>query len=409
MSMRLSRRGLVGAGALLPGLASAAANIPPERALFPFEGVYLDAAFTHPLGVFVADAADKLTRARLADPQAVGPRGNPRRGAVERFARLINAAPADIAVVPSTLAGENMLAAALGIGPGAGVVTDALHYDASLALYGELGKRGAPVAVARPDAQGRVDLAEIRRLITRETRLVAVSLVSSATGFEHDIAELCAVAHAKGALVYADIIQAAGAVPVDVRGSGVDFACCGSYKWLMGDFGAAFLYVRPDRLDRLKRVEVGWRQIRRQDSHVFPFEPPGPALGGYELAGDAVGLFEVSTPAWGPLAAVSAGLDFISQVGVDGIVRHRAPLTEAIHEGLSSAGLTPLTAKGSASPIVAFAVQDLEARLGPGLKAAGITVSLYPHRIRISPSVYNTLADVERLVRVIAAATGRGA
>lgn len=404
--MQLSRRGLVGASLLFPGMASAKAT---ERTVFPFEGVYLDAAFTHPMGTFVAETAEKLTQARLANPQAVGPRGNPRRGAVERFAKLINAAPADIAVVPSTLAGENLLTAALAIGPDAGVVTDALHYDASLALYGELGKRGAPVAVARPDAQGRVDLAQIRRLIDRKTRLVAISLVSSVTGFEHDLAELCAVAHANGAMVYADIIQAAGAIPVDVRATGVDFVCCGSYKWLMGDFGAAFLYVRPDRLDRLKRVEVGWRQIRRQDSHVLPFETPGPALAAYELANDAVGLFEVSTPAWGPLAAVSAGLDFVAQIGVDNIVRHRTPLTAAIHEGLSSAGLTPLTARGSRSPIVAFAAKDIGARLGAGLKAAGITISLYPHRIRVSPSIYNTVADVEGLVRVVAAATGRSA
>ncbi|PZQ59114.1 MAG: class V aminotransferase [Phenylobacterium zucineum] len=402
--MQLSRRGLVGAGALLPGLASASVAASPERARFPFEGVYLDAAFTHPLGTFVAEAADKLTRARLAAPQAVGPRGNPRRGAVERFARLINAAPTDIAVVPSTLAGENMLAAALGIGPGAGVVTDALHYDASLALYGELGKRGAPVAVARPREDGRVDLADLRDLITPQTRLVAVSLVSSATGFEHDLAELCAVAHARGALVYADIIQAAGAIPVDVRASGVDFACCGTYKWLMGDFGAAFLYVHPDRLDRLKRVEVGWRQIRRQDSHVFPFEPPGPALGAYELAHDAAGLFEVSTPAWGALAAASAGMDYVLARGVQDISHTRQPLTDAVFEGLAGLGFRPLTAKGARSPIVAFAAPNLGLAYSEALRTAGITVSLYRHRVRVSASVYNTTADVERFINVFASA-----
>jgi selenocysteine lyase/cysteine desulfurase len=399
--MQLSRRGLLGAGALLPGVASGADSVEATRVLFPFEGVYLDAAFTHPVGTFVAEAGARLTRARLANPQAVGPRGNPRRGAVERFAKLIKAAPADIAVVPSTLAGENMIVAALGIGPGAGVVTDALHYDASLALYGELGKRGAPVAVARPDASGRVDLSDLRSLITRETRLVAVSLISSATGFEYDLTELCAMAHERGALVYADIIQAAGAIPVDVRAAGVDFACCGSYKWLMGDFGAAFLYVRPDRLDRLKRTQVGWRQVRRQDSHVFPFEAPGPTLGAYELSHDAVGLFEVSTPAWNALAAISAGLDYVLQQGVEDIVRRRASLTEALHAGLTAAGLTPLTPRGSRSPIVAFAGRDLEAKVGARLKAAGITVSLYPHRIRVSPSVYNTAADIEHLVQVV--------
>jgi selenocysteine lyase/cysteine desulfurase len=404
--MDLSRRSMMGAGAsLLPGLASAATAAQgslPDRTTFPFEGVYLDAAFTHPMGTFAAAAAAYYARARLADPQAVGPRGNPRRGAVERFARLINAEPRDIAVVPSTLGGENLVNAALGVGPGAGVVTDALHYDASLVLYGELARRGVPVAVARPRGD-RIDLSDLRDLITRETRLVAVSLVSSETGFEHDLAELCALAHARGALVYADIIQAAGAVPVDVRASGVDFACCGTYKWLMGDFGAAFLYVRPDRLDRLKRTEVGWRQVRRQESHVFPFEPPGPAIGAYELATDAAGLFEVSTPAWGALAVASAGMDHVLGLGVEAIVRHRAPLIDRLQDALTGRGFSPLTPRGSRGPIVAFAVRDAEARFAARLKAERIRISTYPHRLRISPSVYNDVEDIERLIRVLTA------
>ena len=391
------------AGSLLPALASAAVPLPsslPDRRSFPFQGVYLDAAFTHPVGAFAAAAAAAYVAARQSDPQAVGPRGNPQRGAIERFARLINADPTDIAVVPSTLDGENLVNAALGIGPGAGVVTDALHYDASLVLYGELGRRGAPVAVARPK-DGRVDLADLRDLITRETRLVAVSLVSSDTGFQHDLAELCAIAHARGALVYADIIQAAGAVPIDVKASGVDFACCGTYKWLMGDFGTAFLYVRPDRLDRLKRVTVGWRQVRRQDSHVFPFDPPGPTLGAYELADGVAGLFEVSTPAWGALAVVSASLDYVLGVGVEAIARHRQPLVDRLQEALPALGFTPLTPRGSRSPVVAFAAKDADRRFGARLRAKGIRISTYENRLRISPSVYNDLADIERLVRVL--------
>jgi len=54
-------------------------------------------------------------------------------------------------------------------------------------------------------------------------------------------------------------VQAVGAVPVDVRASGVDFLACSSYKWLMGDMGLGFLYVRGDRLDRLERTQYGFR------------------------------------------------------------------------------------------------------------------------------------------------------
>ncbi|MBI1198616.1 MAG: aminotransferase class V-fold PLP-dependent enzyme [Phenylobacterium sp.] len=400
----LSRRGLIGgAGSLLPvaGVAEGSEPALSGRDGFTVRGVYLDAAFTHPVGRFAQEAADRYVEARRRDPQAVGPRGNPRRGAVERFARLINAEPADVAVVPSTLVGENLLNAALGTGPGAGVVTDALHYDGALALYGELRRRGAPVAVVRP-RDNRIDLADVRAAITPQTRLVAVSLVSGVTGFTYDLAELCEVAHARGALVYADIIQAAGAMPVDVKAAGVDFAACGTYKWLMGDFGTAFLYVRPDRVDRLRRVEVGWRQVTRQESHVLPFESPGPALGAYELAGGAEGLFEVSTPAWGALAVAQASLDAILARGVEDIARQRQPLIEYLQAALTDLGLQPLTPRDSAGPIVAFAARDAARRFDAKLKAAGVTISTFEHRIRVSPSVYNTAEDVAHLVELLA-------
>jgi len=400
----VSRRGLlIGTSGLLPGLgAEAAAGEDEERGPFSFEGVYLDAAFTHPVGAFAQAAAARYVAARRRDPQAVGPRGNPRRAALERFARLINAAPADLAVVPSTLVAENLLAGALGLGAGAGVVTDALHYDGSLALYGELRRQGAPVAVVAP-RNGRIDLSDIRAAMTRETRLVAVSLVSGVTGFTHDLAELCAMAHARGALVYADIIQAAGAMPIDVQASGVDFAACGTYKWLMGDFGTAFLYVRPDRLERLRRVEVGWRQVVRQDSHVLPFEPPGPALGAYELAPGAAGLFEVSTPAWGALAVAQASLDYIVALGVETIARRRQPLIDHLQDELPKLGFKPLTPREGGGPIVAFAHRDAAARYDARLAAAGVRISTYAHRVRISPSVYNTADDIVRLIDALAA------
>jgi selenocysteine lyase/cysteine desulfurase len=391
----------------LAGIAAARAAAAPEplpdRSNFPLDQVYLDAAYTHPFGRAASAAASAYTLSRQHDPQSVSPRQNARNAAVERFARLINADASDIAVVPSTTEGENLVAISLGVGAGAGVVTDALHYDGSLALYGELQKRGVPVGVVKPRGT-RIDLADVRALLTRGTRLVAVSLVSSVTGFEHDLGELCALAHAHDALVYADIVQAAGAVPIDVKASGVDFAACGTYKWLMGDFGTAFLYIRPDRLDRLSRLHVGWRQLRQYESHVLPYEPPGPALGTYQLASGAAGLFEVGTPAWAALACVAGSLDYISSIGVDAIVRYRQPLLQELQSKLPPLGFTALTPPDSRSPIVAFACKDAQKRFAARLRAEKIRISVYEHRIRISPSVYNTPDDIAHLLKTLSQA-----
>ena len=407
--MTISRRALCGS---LATLTAAAVVAPargvtthdgkialPDKANFPLDHIYLNAAYTHPFGRFAFEAGETFLRARMKDPNRPWPDNNARDAAVTAFARLINAAPEDIAVVPSTMEGENLIVQSLGLDKTTGVTTDAYHY--SLPLYGELEKRGVPVAIAAP-RDNRIELDDLERLMSPSTRLVAVSAVSSDTGFAHDLKSLCDMAHSKGALVYADIIQAAGAVPLDVKATGVDFCCAGTYKWLMGDFGIAFLYVRPDRLKELQRVQVGWRQYEDYISHIYPFDPPGSTGVDYTLGSTTAARFEVSTPSWEALAVAEQSLAYLHRVGVDNIARHRTPMLERLHSALPAMGMKALTPATSQTPLAVFSFEGAAKRLGPALTAAKIKVQLYRNRIRISPSVYNDMADIEQLLRVIA-------
>jgi selenocysteine lyase/cysteine desulfurase len=373
----------------------------PDKANFPVRGVYLDAAYTHPMSLATRAAYADFLERRTVNDRRVGPENNARNTAVQLFAKLINANPADVAVVPSTMEGENLVGASLGLNQTTGVITDALHYDASVVMYGELAKRGIPVKVV-PAREGSIHLADVEAAIGKNTRLIAVSLVSNVTGFQYDLKALCDLAHSRNALVYADIIQAAGAVPLDVKTSGVDFCACGSYKWLMGDFGVAFLYVRPDRLGELRRVQIGWRQIRKQAADTFPLNAPAGAKD-WTLGSDAAGLLEVSTPAWGALACVTQSLTYIQSLGVEAIVRHRQPLMDHFRRELPRHGFKLLTPADSPSPILAFSYAGAAARFAKPLRDANIRISTYENRIRISPSVFNSIEDAEKLVGVLSA------
>jgi selenocysteine lyase/cysteine desulfurase len=411
-----SRRALIKGLCALPGLslpleassvfnaadARTAAPSLPDKASFAIEGVYLDAAYTHPLSSAARAAYNEFLEHRAGKGRRIGPENNPRNLAVSLFAKLINAEATDVAVVPSTMEGENLVGAALGLNRSTGVTTDALHYDASLVMYREMAKRGVPVTVV-PATEGAALLRDMEAAITKKTRLVAVSLISNVSGFQHDLKALCAIAHARGALVYADIIQAAGAVPVDVKASGVDFCGCGTYKWLMGDFGTAFLYVRPDRLGELQRVEVGWRQIRQQDEDTFPYPAATDGAPAWKLGSDAAGIFEVSTPAWGALACVAESMGYVESIGVGAIANHRKPLIETLCRELPKHGFRLLTPAESAGPIVVFAYKGAAARFAKPLRDANIQISTYENRIRISPSVYNDMKDIEQLLQVLSA------
>lgn len=316
------------------------------------------------------------------------------------FADLVHSNASEISFVPSTTVGENLIASALDLPrSGGNVVTDALHFEGSLYQYGELAKKGLEVRIARPH-EWRIELRDFDKLIDTKTKLVALSLVSMINGFQHDLRAVCDLAHSRGALVYADAVQAVGAVPVDVRATGVDFLACSSYKWLMGDMGLGFLYVREDLLDRLQRGQYGFRQLSGVQYHVFPYDPPGEAVMDWSQTSGAGGHFEVGTVSNTTLACLNHSLDYIQRIGVGNIQSHRQPLLSRLQKEMPRLGFEPMTPLDSVSPIVAFAKKDTR-EASERLRRATIDIAVYPHRVRISPSVYNDQADIDKLLEAL--------
>jgi selenocysteine lyase/cysteine desulfurase len=403
--MSLTRRELLAGAAQL---AAAAAVQPVDDSLparrdfaIPSGQTYLNSAFIHPIPVVAAQAVSRYIETRTFSRERWS--GDELAGTVRaQFARLINAKPAEISLVESTSRGENLVVNGLGVPSNAGnVVTDALHFEGSLILYGELQKRGLDVRLVRP-RDWRIDPAEMEKVVDRKTRLVAVSLVSWYNGFQHDLKRVCDLAHAHGAYVYADIVQAAGNTPVDVRASGVDCCACSSFKWLMGDFGLGFLYVREELLDRvIHRSEYGYQQADTA-MHYLPSDPPASAPVTWTMHADARAHFQVGTYGQGTLNALAKSLAYLERVGIERIHAHRQPLLRRLHDELPRLGFSSITPAGTTSAIVAFTAPDAEHRFAPRLKQANVSVTLSGERMRISPSFFNDIHDVERLLAALA-------
>lgn len=417
--MKLNRRQCLAAGAaaaLLPavgrlpaahagddaGAFDPSAPLPHKGAFFPLDGTYLNAGSQHPLSRAAKAAVERYLRYKTMAHDGDYSARRVRTRAVESYAKLINATPGEVAFVQSTTAGENLVIDALGMPASGGrIVTDSLHFFGSFPTYGELAKRGMDVATLRHE-NGRIDLEQYEAAITSDTRLVAVSSVSTFNGFTHDLKALCELAHAKGALVYADVIHSVGAVPFDVRETGVDFCSASGYKWLMADMGLGFLYARRDRLERLERPWYGYHQVTAFRSHVFLGDPPGKSVADYELGDTASGYFAMGTVANAVAAALDASLEYLLAVGVDRIQAHRQPLLDRLREALPDLGYPVLTPPGTTSPLISFRCDDAREVLAPKLDDAGIRVSVSRNHFRVSPSVYNDMDDVERLIEVLA-------
>jgi selenocysteine lyase/cysteine desulfurase len=361
---------------------------------------YINGAYTHPMPLAAAQAYHAAVdrRSRLGFPPPAGPRPDARTS----FAALINAKPSEIAWIQNTSSGENLVVEALGLNrPFDGnIVTDELHFEGALIHLLELQKAGADVRIAK-QKDGRVDMKDLERLVDRKTKLVEVSLVAMYNGFQHDLKAASDLAHAHGAYVYADIIQGCGAVPLDVRATGIDFAATATYKWLMGDFGLAFFFVREDLLGTVfRRPHWSYDSASSSDIHLSPFDPESPKAITYTPGNDAASYVQLGTTALAVAAALAVSVPYISALGVENIQRHRIPMLRKLQAELPRLGFVPQTPHDSTSPIVTFALKD-GAAISKKLDAAKVNVRVAPHWMRIAPSVYNDMADVDRLLEAL--------
>jgi selenocysteine lyase/cysteine desulfurase len=267
-------------------------------------------------------------------------------------------------------------------------------------LYQSLSKRGFDVRFVKPRGN-RIELEDLDASIDGKTKLVALSLVSYMNGFQHDLKAVCNAAHAKGALVYADLVQAAGAVPVDVRDAGVDFCACSGYKWLMGDKGLGFLYVRKDLLgSRVHRTQFGEDQMINYLDHLYPTDPPVGEPASWSQLDDAGGYFEVGSVSTLVAAGLIPALEYLNSRTIAAIQAARRPLMQRLMQEVPKLGYACITPTPDTG-IISFLAADRHL-LEPKMKAARVSISFIEHTMRISPSVYNTHADIDRLLHVLA-------
>src|SRR5689334_6654895 len=284
----------LGVTSVLDAATLPVSELPRKRDFDLADGfTYINAAYTHPIPRPAVDAsrAYLAQRNKLAMPRA-GSGGGAGEGfnAKALFAQLINAKSNEIAYVPNTSTGENLVVSALGLDrpTDANVVSDWLHFDGALVHLLELKRNGLDVRIVKPTADYRIDIADLSRVIDSKTKLVELSSTTMYNGFQHDLKTVCELAHSHGAYVYADIIHTAGAESFDVKASGVDFAACSTFKWLMADYGLGFLYVREEVLDRIRRPLIGYYQAASMTGHEPPFDSVGASEPvSWTLQGDA--------------------------------------------------------------------------------------------------------------------------
>jgi selenocysteine lyase/cysteine desulfurase len=352
--------------------------------------IFLNSAYIAPIPKQVVAAGHAFLEEKATNSFQLGPLLRKCDEVRSQFARMINAASADeIGLLFSTGEGENVVAAGLDLRSGDNVVIDELHYTTEFVLYRMLERtRGIELRIAR-HRNGVVDASDFEPLVDARTRLVSVAWVSHLNGLRHDMRAIAEVAHAKGALFYTDAIQAVGMFPIDVRASGVDCLCAGSYKWLLAGWGVAPFYVRADVGNRLRLDRFGEMHAER--------ELPDHS---YEIATNAK-RFDYSSRAFGDVYALSAGLSYLEKVGVARIEAHTVDgLARRLQEGLAKQGHRLFTPMGNRSSIVTFFTRRPEADVRAAFQNARVEVTVRSGTVRVAPALFNNGDDIDRCLDV---------
>ena len=355
--------------------------------------IYLDTAYDGPYPLPVLEAGREFLERRA---RGAGGRVQDWLQVLEQakvlLADLINARPGELAITTNTTQGTNIVATSLRFEPGDNVVWDDLSYPSNAVVWRSLeSSRGVENRVLK-NVGGAVSLAEYEKAVDGRTRIISVSQVSHRNGFVYDVKGLADLAHAHGAYLHVDGIQAVGAIAVDVKSAGIDFYTSGVYKWLLGPMGLAFFYVREELLPELEPVFRGFLQVEKwaDDAHLLP-------QAFYETARK----FETATVHFQGAFELKAALDYLNGVGMDRIEEQVLRLSSRVWQGMKDLGLELFTPPGPRSGIVTCVVDDGQA-VGQHLKENGIVASINVGReLRISPHFFNTEEEIDRLLSVL--------
>jgi kynureninase len=274
------------------------------------------------------------------------------------------------------------------------IVTTDLHFPSQRYLLDGERRKGAEIlSVPSPDGI-HIELEELLAAIDERTRLVAISHVLFRSAFVQDAASIAARCREAGALLQVDVYQSAGIVPVELASWGVDAAVGGCLKWLCGGPGNAFLWVRPGVDATLEPAFTGWQS----DVEPFAFRRD------HSRVERGAWRFLTGTPNVPALVAAIPGLRILGELPIAAIRERSLRLTGALLEDARERGFEVRTPESPARRGGTVTVWHPRAEeLARRLIDAGVLCDHRPGSgIRLSPHVYNTVAECAHALDVLA-------
>ena len=374
-----------------------------QRALFdiPRHICYLNAASYSPLPVRTMEAGRAAVERKGTPwtlPASFASEQNER--ARTAAARLINAAPSDVALIPSISYGVATAAKLLQIPRGTRVlVLEDDHTSPVLEWHARADAQGFAVeTIRRPDDGDWTSavLAAIERSGAPPVSLASISSVHWSDGGAIDVDKVGVALRQRGAAFLIDATQGVGVLAMDVTRLDPDFVLFPTYKWVLGPYGRAFLYVarRHQGGIPLEQTSAGRRNVRAENAVYFT------DLG---YVGDARRFDMGERDYFISMEMASIGMEMLAEWGAAAVAQRLAMLTERVAAGVRGIGCVSVPETHLRAPhILSLAFKGgMPAGLVEGMASEGVYVAPRLGRLRVSPHVYNDEDDADRFVEVL--------
>jgi selenocysteine lyase/cysteine desulfurase len=273
---------------------------------------------------------------------------------------------------------------------GENVVVGAEEYTSNYFPWVQLRDRGYEVRTI-PFRDGAPPIEYIAEQVDGGTRVLAVSAVQSSTGVASDLPALSEIVHRTGGCLFVDASQAVGAVPINVRASGIDFLATPSHKFLCGTRGMGYLCVRDELVSAMRPIAPGWKAA---------VEPLKSFYGPEMHLSETASKLDMSL-AWFAALGDEAALGIFEQFGTEHLFEINRQLIRHLRLRFKEHGLDAAEPDAPVhSTIVSLAVDDAVA-LNRRLAEANVVASARAGRIRIAVHFYNSPEELDLVLRCL--------
>jgi selenocysteine lyase/cysteine desulfurase len=372
--------------------------IPSQRHLFdlPDEIAYLNCAYMGPLMHAVVEAG-RQGIARKARPWTLTQEDffNESWQARELFARIVNADPQAVGIIPSASYGIETAARNLPLAAGRRIIVLAEQFPSNIYPWQRRAQQcGASLHAVRSETPETLSDA-VMAAIDERTAVVALGHCRWTDGALLDLPAIAARCRDVGSALALDLTQSAGVLPVDVAALQPDFLVAACYKWLLGPYSLGFVAVHPRWHDG-EPLEQNW--IARSGSEDFSALVDYAT--DYQPGAQRFDMGERASFHLMPMAVTA--MRQILEWGVPAIAETLAARTAAIQAQLEALGLRCPPGHARAGHFLSAQVPGgIPAGLLQALAEQGIYISQRGSSLRVTPHVYNTDEDAARLVAAL--------